>query len=761
MHISKATGGECALDLTECDREPIHLSEAIQPHGVLIGFPPSDMRVSAVSANLPVPGGMVPADLLGAPLADVIDGPSLDHLAAASLRPGESLPLPRIGFRATPDDGRGWRGILHAQADGLLLEAERLQPETGRDLPVQFEQFHAAMVRLQRAEDFAATADGLVTEVRRLTGFARVMLYRFAPDWTGEVIAEARSDAMPSYLGLHFPASDIPVQARALYVRNPVRQIPDAGYQPVAVLHRRGMPIDLSPVALRSVSPLHLAYLRNMGVGASMSVSLLCDHRLWGMVACHHPTRLAVPPEPITFCSLLAECALARFGLIEAAVAARGDVAVKTLEARLLQQAAAREDKSAALLQSGLLLDNQEALLGLLGASGLALAAGGSVITLGEVPAAAALQDLLAWLAEGEAKTRAITHLAAVYPAAASCGGAAGILAVPLSQGDQDIIIWFRPERTRTVTWAGDPTKPAASLEGEIRLTPRQSFAAWTEQVRGQAHPWSAADIATANSLRDTLMEVIARRVTLIQRMNQQLMLSNEALEAFAYVASHDLKEPLRQIEIFGSLLQRAFGRQGDAPEKVERWFAGISASAQRLRGLIDHLAQYSRLGSEARPFAPADLGVLLAEVLEDFSGQMAACGCIMDIGALPVIACDAIQMRQVLQNLIGNALKYRDAARPPRIRVDAALTTSAGEEMRQVTLRVEDNGIGFDPRHQELIFKPFERLHGNEAYEGNGLGLAICRKVIDRHGGTITASSRPGEGSVFIVTLPQGLPPP
>jgi signal transduction histidine kinase len=208
---------------------------------------------------------------------------------------------------------------------------------------------------------------------------------------------------------------------------------------------------------------------------------------------------------------------------------------------------------------------------------------------------------------------------------------------------------------------------------------------------------------------------------------------------------------------MYGTLLKRAFGRDDVTGEKIARWFAGITSSAHRLHNLIDHLAQYSRLGSEQRPYAPTDIRLLLTEVLQDFSSQIAATGTRIETGALPEITCDAVQMRQVLQNLISNAIKYRHPDRSLVIGFSATQhdIPGPGKDGPMLVFTFRDNGIGFDDRYREQIFAPFERLHSAESYEGSGLGLAICRKVIERHGGKITAAGIKGEGSTFTITLP------
>ncbi len=741
---------EALIGVNLCDTEPIHLPGAIQPHGIALGISPSTLRISAVSANV-VPGGNGgPRDLLGAPLAQFMDAASLDQLLAADLSPGKSLRLASLCPAGHAD--KPLAAVLHCRQDIILLEAEFPHPSRALSAFDQFAGFEGAILRVQTATDVESTCQRLVEEVRGLAGHSRVMMYRFAADWSGQVIAESADGRLPAFLGLHFPSSDIPMQARQLYSRSVVRHIPDVNYAAVPLLRCAGDPVDLSPLGLRSVSPIHIAYLLNMGIGAAMSISVMQNGALWGLVICHHGTPLGLSPETRQSSVLLTQLAAARFSLIEEAQIARRSNAVKIVETTLLHDAArGGEGRDAVLRNGGMMLD-------MLGATGLALSSGGIVTTLGETPAGAKLQGLLAWLGDRETSVLAVDHLATYYPLGAGMPEAAGLLAVPLGGAAQNLLVWFRKETKRIVHWAGEPIKAMELVGDEQRPMPRRSFEPWPIEVRGRSRPWGPLDIAAANSLRDTVAEVVVRGSLDIVRMNAQLMRSNQELEAFSYVASHDLKEPLRQIEIFATLLQRAFTR-GDTPlAKIERWFDGVLSSSRRLRALIDDLARFARLGGESRPFAPADLSDMVREVLLELDVRIAEVGATVHVSPLPVIMCDATQIRQMLQNLIGNALKFRYPDRLPIVRVSAHILTLPGDgrdaPLPVISIRIEDNGIGFEVRHGERIFEPFERLHAAEQYEGSGLGLAICRKVVERHGGTITATSRPGDGSVFIVNL-------
>lgn len=233
-----------------------------------------------------------------------------------------------------------------------------------------------------------------------------------------------------------------------------------------------------------------------------------------------------------------------------------------------------------------------------------------------------------------------------------------------------------------------------------------------------------------------------------LAEQRRELQRSNAALDEYASVASHDLQEPLRKILTFGDRLSASAGPllEGDSRQHLER----MLSAAARMRTLINDLLQYSQLTSKFQPFASTDLNGIAREVIADLETAITEAGGRVDVGDLPTIDADAVQMRQLLQNLLGNALKYRRMDKPPVVRISSS---SPGPHL--CTIIVADNGIGFDEEHAERIFRMFERLHGRAQYEGSGIGLAICRKIVERHGGTIAATSSAGQGATFTVTLP------
>jgi chemotaxis family two-component system sensor kinase Cph1 len=740
------------LDLTTCDREPIHIPGAIQAHGILFALSGPHLTISAVSANVAQHLAAEPASLLGLPIADLVDAEAAGVIHDAAARTAAHIPSSlRIRLNATA--AATWRAAVHRTADGILLEADLPRPYPNLDSTDMFDRYDRATRRLRTATDTPTVCQRLAEEIHGLTGFDRVKVYRFARDWSGEVIAEAANDTLPSYLGLHFPATDIPVQARALYRRNLERLIPDIDYIPVPLIQANPDPIDLGDISLRSVSPIHIEYLHNMRVGASMSLSIMRDGELWGLVACHHATPHYLPPEIRQAGMLLAQLVSWQLALVEETETLRLGASAKTIETGILHETTSGHDHRECLLRHG------AELLSLLGAGGLALGGGGTQTTLGVTPEDPDLHDLMAWLAQRDPGLLHTEHLAEIYPPAANLPVAAGLLAVPLGGTPDNLMVWFRPEIARTVTWGGDPSKPVEPDSTTGRLHPRLSFATWKETVRGRSRPWETPEIAVAQSLRDTVAELIVRRSLQLEAVNAKLIRTNEQLESFAYVASHDLKEPLRQIETFGTMLERVFDNRAPPGANPKHWFEGIQAASRRLRMLIDDLAEYSRLGRHANPFAPCDLNAVLEEVRIDLGVQIAETQALLSSERLPAIMCDHVQMRQLMQNLVSNALKYHHRHRAPEIRIAATIHPGGNSaeiaRLPVLELTVADNGIGFEERHRDRIFEPFQRLHSTDVYEGSGIGLAICRKIVDRHGGVISATSTPGVGSVFRIRLP------
>ena len=473
-------------DLLGCADEPIRIPGAVQPHGALLA---ADGRGVVVlhSANA--------ADVLGRPVAGVALAGLLD---LAAVEPG--LPV------RTTLDGRAYEVAVH-RTDGLLVTEWEPLDQAHAAGEVWHRRLPLVLQRLQEAPDLSALCDALAREVRQLTGFDRVMVYRFDPDWNGEVVAEQRRSDLEPFLGLHYPASDIPAQARALYLRNWLRLIPDARYAPVPLVPERnpldGRPLDLGASTLRSVSPVHLEYLANMGVVASMSVSLIDDDRLWGLIACHH---YAGPHRPTPADRVAAEFLGRTASLLLRTKVDAGDAArvleVAERSARLVEAVGRTPRRPAAALVDAGVQD-------LVPCGGAAVRLDGRLHLLGSTPPASAVTTLLDALPDRTTATDAV--LTVVPDGEPLVPTSSGLLAVPVP--GHGWLAWFRPEALREVRWGGDPTQPKL-VDDRFgpRLSPRTSFAAWTQQVRATSAPWRPHEVGAAEQLARHVGDLASRR---------------------------------------------------------------------------------------------------------------------------------------------------------------------------------------------------------------------------------------------------------
>lgn len=517
------------VDLTNCDREPIHLLNAIQPIGFLLCVT-TDWLIARASINVSDYLGQAPDDLIGLPLTDVF-APDAVHDLRNRLTGIHGVDAVErvLGIACVasrPNDL--FDCALHFSNGTIIIE---LEPNRHEDYADSANIIRSMMARLDQPSDLPGYFRAAARQLRALTGFDRVMVYRFDRDGSGEVVGEAARHDIGSFLGLHYPASDIPQQARALYLRNPFRIIADIGAEPLPILPMRdaaGAPVDLSLSVLRSVSPIHIEYLKNMGVGASMSVSIIVEGKLWGLFACHHYAPLCPSFQKRTIAELF------------------GRMFALKLESRDRQEAAIYENNArlatdrllASVATDVTLLDNPdwvgETLRGIIPCDGIGIwigakaACGGSAPPPDAIPVIARRFNALA-----AGRIFSTDHLAEIVPGAdLYAAQAAGVLSIPISRSPRDYVLLFREERVRQARWAGDPHKPASYGPNGARLTPRESFAEWRQEVRNRSEPFSAAELRVAETLRASLIEVVLRLSDAAQTERQTAAARQELLIA-------------------------------------------------------------------------------------------------------------------------------------------------------------------------------------------------------------------------------------
>lgn len=747
--------------LTNCDREPIHIPGAIQSHGVLFVLSNPDFNILQVSNNTDHYLGIKPEQCLGKSLSFLLSSEQILALRECLEETFEQVNPVSIQLEINQHIQR-FQAIIHrSPQNDLILE---LEPGTEAETNVNFFQFYklakAVLLKMQKTTTLSQICNILIQHIRQITGFDRVMIYRFDADGSGTVIAEEKRDDLEPYLGLHYPDSDIPKQAKQLYILNELRIIPDVNYQPVPIVSLPSDipadPLDLSLSVLRSVSPIHREYLKNMGVVASFSISIVKDNQLWGLIACHHYSPKLIPYSLRAVCEFLGQSMSLELPSKEENENLDYKLYLKSLQSKFTDMIVKAESILDALLQ------NQENLLKLVGAEGAIIVQEEHLIPVGKTPKIAEIEPLILWLSDQFKNNIFVTNsLSELYPPAIHFQDiASGLLAISTTKIKQNLILWFRPEQLQYVNWAGNPEKPQKTEEdGSLTIFPRKSFELWRETVLGKSLPWQLFEIEAALEIRSALVGIILRKADELAAINLELQRTNSELDAFVYIASHDLKEPLRGIHNYSTFLLEDYSDVLDV-EGVSK-LETLVRLTKRMEDLINSLLHFSRLGRQELKLNPLNLNELIPSIIEVFRMSYRADEIDISIPRpLPLIRGDKILIQEILTNLISNGLKYNDhevksieiGYLDPEPRLDQEVEPF-------LTFYIRDHGIGIPEKHHEAIFRIFKRLHAPGKYGGGtGAGLTIIKKIIERHGGSIWLESIPKEGTTFYFTLPSFL---
>lgn len=697
--------------LTECDREPIHIPQSIQPHGFMLVLDLQSLTIrQGAGAIEDLTGGKTWIDRsIGDVLGDVV-GRAIRSMAALQetgfacrWRATNRLEYDVVVHRAPGADP----GLI---SELMIIEVEQSsqQARLGVDLIASLD---AAGAALERAVTVQTVCDRAADAFRRLTGFDRVMIYRFQDDEAGQVVAESRAEGSGSFLNHHFPATDIPQQARALYLRNPVRVIPDSRYtpQPLRPVAPGEAPLDMSDSGLRSVSPIHLQYLRNMDVRASASVSIIVDDALWGLVACHNASPKLLPYELRVGCAALARN-LAR------QLKSKGDAELyreRTRLRRLEDELVTRLSPERPLREA--LAERAGGLMQLTGADGLAIVGEGEIQTFGHTPPAEGVRIIAAWVAERPGLRPVSSHaLSSILPQAAAWKThASGLLAVTLPIDQPVSILWFRSEVLETVRWAGNPSTADKTGLNAV-LTPRASFESWSEAISGRARRWGPAAVESAARLRDALADYAA--VDQIRRLNRSLQdrlterdLRLEQQQYLIREVNHRVQNSLTLVSSFLGLQAR---EQAGTPTAI-----ALSEARRRVRAVS---AVHSRLylGDQATSI---DMARYIGELVADLSSSMGPDWTSVietDLDPVCIEPGRAITVGLILTELIINAQKYAYDGKPGPLRI-----------------RFEENGAAFR--------MTVEDEGGGGHMAGKGFGSMMIQSLVGQLDGTIDYRDR------------------
>ncbi|MBB3764079.1 HWE histidine kinase domain-containing protein [Sphingomicrobium lutaoense] len=634
------------VDLTNCDREPIHLLGAIQPVGFLLALS-TDWMVARCSANIGEFFDTSPDDLIGSPASQILSGDAIHSLRNRLALLRSENAIERLFNKQLSEASEQRFDVAIHMSDGqIIVEGE---PSSEKDYGDATGTVRSMMVRLDDAEDMDAFFREGARQIRALTGFDRVMVYRFDEDGSGEVVAEAARNGIGSFLGLHYPPSDIPKQARALYLRSLLRVITDIDAEPVPILPEQGpggKPLDLSLSVLRAVSPIHIEYLRNMGVSSSMSISIVVEGELWGLIACHHYTPRCPSFERRSVAELFAQLFAMRIETRERKEIAAYERRARDVSDRLLGAVASDE---------GMLKDPDwlaDIITDAIPADGVGVWINGSYAFSGQTPDTEQFARIIRTLnttAAGE--VFATDHIASILPSAREESMAAsGLLSIPISRVPRDYVVLFRGERVRSMRWAGNPEKPIEYGPNGARLTPRESFAEWKQLVEGRSIPWTDSELRVADTLRATLIEVVLR---MSDEANQERKAASDRQEVLIAELNHRVRNILSLIR---GLIRQSKPEKGTSVEEFVSLIDGrVHALARAHNQITDEVWGPARF----RQLIDAEIAAFLDKQKDQ-----------VDVHGEPVLLKPQAYstMALVIHELVTNSAKYGSLSTKGRV---------------------------------------------------------------------------------------------
>jgi light-regulated signal transduction histidine kinase (bacteriophytochrome) len=707
------------VDLTNCDREPIHISGHIQPHGVLLVVREPQLEILEVSENTLHLLGIAPESAIGQDLSLLFDPVQLEKLKACLRNENLKTVNPIKLYVERPGKSLEFDCILHRVQEVLMVELELATSQENLSVFSFYHSVRATVSKIQSAKNLKDLCQVTVEEVRQISGFDRVMVYQFDPEGNGAVIAEDKAEKLSPFLGLNYPSSDIPKQARQLYSLNWLRLIPDINYKPVPIVSGKNavttQPRDLSFSVLRSVSPIHIEYLQNMGVAASMSISLIKDKELWGLIACHNYTPKYLNYELRAACEFIGQVMSLELQSKEGNEDYDYKLHLKSLQTKIFEDISTSENLSQVLVKC------QHNLLEAVNAQGAAIVFGDNCYRVGQTPQGESLKYLTQWVQKHLNQEIFYTDsLTKCYPEAEEFKDtASGCLAIAISPTQKIYVLWFRPEVIKTVNWAGNPNKPLQTDEdGNYRLSPRKSFELWKENVRYKSLPWKQCEIDAALELRKAMINIVLCQIDKLEKLNRALeesvarerektahlktamselkraqtqLVQSERMSSLGQLVSAVAYEVTNPINfIHGNLsyaneysqkmidLLQLYEQHYPSPspeiqaqieavelefivEDLPKLLGSMKVGANRIREIVQSLRNFSRI--DEADIKPVDIHDGLDSALLILSNRLKpkpdrpAIHLIKEYGSLPLVECYPVQINQVFMNVLTNAI--------------------------------------------------------------------------------------------------------
>ncbi|MCP2038927.1 ATP-binding protein [Chryseobacterium sp. HSC-36S06] len=726
------------MNFVDCHEEKIHVSGHIQDFGYLIGLDAESKTIKFFSQNIfeifPMDKSFFGKSFGQEPevfqplLASVV----FNNLDLDTIKDTDVF-LDRIEIH-----GKFYHFTIYRYGANVFLELEEVT-----------EHFHQRSFVSKKYESIHNASDSrdiwneLLSSVSDAIDYDRVMLYRFLEDGSGKVIAEKVKNKVESFMHLHYPESDIPRQARELYLKKRKRIFSNVYSEPVPIISSTAEAVDLTYSSVRGMSPVHGQYLKNTGVASSFSTSIVIDNKLWGMVTCQN-----IEPKHIDLVNRIrAE--------VFTVIAANAYTSYKSRQ--MLADSIELERKIGALKSKLLAYDNlEDSLFGNVSemqeypaADGLAIIVGHNIRTSGEVPSDKNILKIVQYARENPLKNFYATNdfSNSQQGNLGNIDNAAGVMFGFTDDKRNELLIWFRKQIDGQVLWAGNPAKKTETRivneKEQMMISPRKSFETYIEEIKGKAQPWKNKDIFAAKKVVATILETTYSQFRRVQELNEELKNLNEELDSFSYSISHDLGTPLTVMKLNAQLLEKSHHDHPDVRKRVSSILKEILGMENMMRGVLS----LSRAKSSDITVQELSTVAIINKVSCDLKLTLNENAEII-VGDLPNVMGDETMLTQVFLNIIGNAVKYSSKHESPKIEIDGKV------DGNHVIYKIKDNGIGIPESEQEKMFKIFNRMENAKSFQGNGVGLSIVYRIMNRLEGNITYESKENEGTTFILTF-------
>ncbi|GAA4151742.1 ATP-binding protein [Chryseobacterium ginsenosidimutans] len=727
------------MNFVECHEEPIHIPGYIQSFGYLIGIDAESHSITFFSKNIEDIFNIENTNqLFDKKITDfpnsfksIIESDIYNSLNKFTRRENETY------FDKIFINGKEYHFSVFRSKTNVFLELEAVVKNPNKRISNKYDNFYII-------DDAQEIWEQLLNTLSSIVNYERMMVYKFMMDGSGKVIAERRNENMESYLGLHYPETDIPRQARELYLKKRKRIFSNVHSETVPILSKSNDIIDLTYSTSRAMSPIHGQYIKNSGASSSFSVSIIIDDHLWGLVTCQNPEPKHIDLEDRVQAGIFTALASNAYSSFKSK---------NELNYRLKLNEKSSQLKTEFLKNNNLfdsLIENKAEIKNLPEADGLAIVSDENIVTEGVTPNRASIEKIILWAYEN---TDEVIYMSRSFlkDHGEKFGldeNSAGIIIYFIDRNKNNMLIWFRKEFDEHINWAGNPEKAISvfSQNGEEKqiVSPRTSFHIFTENIKGNSKRWNSRNISAVQAVRDLILETSHKNYITIKKLNDELKKVNDELDSFSYTISHDLGTPLTVMKLNAQMLLKSLT---DGSEKSKGKINSIIEEIDNMAEMMHDVLQLSRAKHSEIELESLETRRMIEKISENSKITFGSPKSEIIIKDCPDVLADKTMLHQVFLNIINNAIKYSSQQENPKVEIDGTIDGD------MVIYRISDNGIGIPEENKHKMFKIFNRMDNAKKFKGNGVGLSIVHRIMRRIEGNVDYESNK-EGTSFILTF-------